>query len=71
MTSICYTPCRWYSPIHDEHGIIDYCTRREVYGDEIEEMLECLYFEKDKREERAVREWLVYQQLKKKEEFKQ
>ncbi len=49
--SICYTPCRWYDPIHDEHGAIDYCTRREIYGDEIEGMLECLYFEKDKREE--------------------
>lgn len=50
MTSICYTPCIWYDPIHDEHGIIDYCTRREIYGDEIEEMLECSYFEKEREE---------------------
>ncbi len=47
MTSIC-DYCFWNEITHDELGAIDYCTRRDIYGDDMVDMKECLYLD-DKR----------------------
>jgi len=43
--------CDWLSSIHDEMGVIDYCIRRDIYGDVLEGMTECYYFQSVERRE--------------------
>ena len=43
LDSIC-EDCDWNNLISDENGIIDYCTRCDIYVDEMENKKECIYF---------------------------
>ena len=40
--------CNWRDEIFDEHGVIDYCVRREIYSDKMEFIKECDYFQRIK-----------------------
>jgi hypothetical protein len=42
MTTIC-DYCFWRDVTYDEIGAIDYCVRRDIYGDIMEDMKDCLY----------------------------
>lgn len=47
--SICIK-CKWNDMIHDEMGVIDYCTKRDIYADKMEGIIKCLYFYNNKDE---------------------
>jgi len=49
--SICYE-CEWLYNLNDENGMIDYCMRTNVYEDELEKVINCLYFREDDVERR-------------------
>ena len=41
---ICKT-CDWYYVLSDEKELVDYCMRRDLYGNILENMLKCYYFQ--------------------------
>ena len=40
VENICRS-CDWNSIEFDEYGAIDYCTKRDIYSDKMEKIIEC------------------------------
>jgi len=47
IESIC-VDCDWNSIEFDEYGAIDYCTKRDIYSDEMEKIIECPHYRNEK-----------------------